>query len=89
MLLLAIYLLIINAAAFLFMLADKLKARRGSWRIPEKTLLWLAIFGGSLGALLGMNLLRHKTQHPKFSFGLPLILVCQILIVIASLSWLS
>ena len=82
MLLLAIYLLIINAAAFLFMLADKLKARRGSWRIPEKTLLWLAIFGGSLGALLGMNLLRHKTQHPKFSFGLPLIFVFQILLLI-------
>ena len=82
---LSIYLFIINAAAFLFMLADKIKARRGSWRISEKTLLWLAVLGGSLGATLGMNLFRHKTQHPKFSIGLPLILVAWILLLVALL----
>ena len=82
MLLLSIYLLIINAAAFLFMLADKLKARRGSWRISEKTLLLLAILGGSLGATVSMNLFRHKTLHPKFSLGLPLLLITHILLLL-------
>lgn len=82
MLLISVYLLIINAAAFLFMLADKLKARRGSWRISESTLLWLAILGGSLGATLGMKLFRHKTLHLKFSLGLPLLLIMHILLVL-------
>ena len=82
MLLLAIYLLIINATAFLFMLADKQKARRGCWRISEATLMWLAALGGSLGATLAMNLFRHKTQHLKFSLGLPLLLVAHILALI-------
>lgn len=68
------YLLLINAAGFLFMLADKRKARRGAWRIPEATLMGIAAAGGSLGSLLGMYLFRHKTRHRKFSFGLPLLL---------------
>lgn len=71
------YLIIINAAAFLLMLIDKQKAKRGKWRIPEKTLLGAALLGGSIGAILGMNLFRHKTKHPKFSVGLPLILAGQ------------
>lgn len=82
MILLSVYLLIINAAAFLFMLADKLKARRGSWRISENTLLLLAVLGGSLGAILGMRLFRHKTLHLKFSLGLPLLLLAHIFILI-------
>ena len=82
MILLAIYLLIINATAFLFMLADKLKARSGRWRIPEATLIRLAALGGSLGATLSMNLFRHKTQHPKFSIGLPLLLAMHILLLL-------
>ena len=60
------------------MLADKLKAKRGAWRIPEATLLGIAAVGGSIGALIGMYLFRHKTRHLKFTLGLPLILCLQI-----------
>ena len=72
------YLVLVNAAAFVLMLADKQKARRGAWRIPEKTLLGIAAIGGSIGAILGMYLYRHKTRHAAFSLGLPLILAVQI-----------
>ena len=77
-----LYLIIINAAGFLLMLADKLKAKLRAWRIPEATLLWIAILGGSIGSLLGMYLFRHKTRHLKFTLGIPLILVLQIVCVI-------
>ena len=76
------YLVLINAAAFVLMLADKQKARRGAWRIPEATLLGVAILGGSIGAIAGMQLFRHKTQHWKFKLGLPLILAVQIGLVL-------
>lgn len=76
------YLVLVNAAAFLFMLADKLKAKRGAWRIPEATLLGLAAIGGSIGAIAGMFLFRHKTRHLKFRIGLPLILGLQIGIIL-------
>ena len=72
-----LYLLIINAAGFLSMLLDKHKAKKNAWRIPERTLLAIACFGGSIGSILGMQLLRHKTRHLKFSLGLPLILAVQ------------
>ena len=76
------YLLILNAAAFLLMLVDKQKAKRNLWRIPEATLMWSAVLGGSIGALLGMNLFRHKTKHLKFTIGIPLILAAQIAAVV-------
>ena len=76
------YLVLINAAAFVLMLADKQKARRGAWRIPEATLLGVAIVGGSIGAIAGMQLFRHKTRHWKFRLGLPLILATQIGLVL-------
>lgn len=79
---LSLYLLIINAAAFLLMLADKRKARQNAWRIPETTLLGIAALGGSLGALLGMRLFHHKTRKPKFSIGIPLLLTSHILLLI-------
>ena len=72
------YLVLVNAAALALMLTDKKKARRGAWRIPEATLLGIAVFGGSIGAIAGMYLFRHKTRHLKFSLGLPLILAVQI-----------
>ena len=72
------YLVLVNAAALALMLTDKKKARRGAWRIPEATLLGIAVFGGSIGAIIGMYLFRHKTRHLKFSLGLPLILAVQI-----------
>ena len=76
-----IYLIIVNALSFLLMLIDKQKAKKDRWRIPEKTLIAAALLGGSLGGIAGMKLFRHKTKHPKFSIGLPVILAVQILIV--------
>lgn len=72
-----LYLLIINAAAFLLMLADKRRARKNLWRIPEATLIGVAALGGSVGALLGMYIIRHKTRHLKFTVGIPVILALQ------------
>lgn len=76
--LILLYLLLINAAAFLLMLADKQKARKNLWRIPESTLMLSAVLGGSMGSLLGMYAFRHKTRHLKFTVGIPLILALQI-----------
>ena len=76
------YLLIINAVGFLLMLADKHKARKKLWRIPEATLLSVAAIGGSIGALMGMYLMRHKTRHLKFTVGIPVILALQIILLI-------
>ncbi len=71
------YLVFINILTFLLYGIDKWKARRGKWRIPEETLIWLAVVGGSMGALLGMYLFRHKTKHKKFTVGVPVILLVQ------------
>ena len=76
-----LYLIIINAAGFLLMLADKRKARRGAWRIPEATLIGAAALGGSIGVLAGMYLVRHKTRHLKFTLGVPFILIGQLVLV--------
>lgn len=75
-----IYLLLINAVAFVLMLIDKYKAKKNLWRIPEATLLWSAVLGGSLGCLLGMQLARHKTKHLRFSLGVPVILAVEIIL---------
>ena len=77
--LLLAYLLIINAVGFALMLIDKWKARKNRWRIPEATLMGIAALGGSVGSLLGMYTVRHKTRHPKFTLGIPLILAVQIM----------
>lgn len=77
-----VYLLIINALGFALMLADKLKAKKNLWRIPEKNLLLVAVLGGSVGSLLGMYTVRHKTQHPKFTLGIPVILAFQLVALI-------
>ena len=75
-----IYLVLINAVSFLLMLVDKHKARKNLWRIPEATLMGAAALGGSLGALAGMYLVRHKTKHLKFTVGIPVLLFLHILI---------
>ncbi len=75
---LILYFLIINALGFLLMLVDKYKARKNKWRIPEATLMGVAALGGSIGSLLGMYTVRHKTKHPKFTIGIPLILIVQL-----------
>ena len=77
-----LYLLLINAGAFVLMLADKQKARKNRWRIPERTLIGSALLGGSLGALLGMYTFRHKTKHLKFTLGVPAILIAQIALAV-------
>lgn len=73
------YLVIINAWGFLIMLIDKQKAKNKNWRIPERSLMHTAVVGGSLGVMLGMLLCRHKTKHLKFTIGVPVILLAQIL----------
>lgn len=75
-----VYLLLINALSFTLMLIDKYKATKNLWRIRESTLLLVAVAGGSVGALIGMYTVRHKTKHLKFTIGIPLILAAQALI---------
>ena len=74
---LGVWLLLLNTAAFAAMGADKRRAGARKWRVPETTLLLLAVFGGSVGGILGMLVFHHKTKKPKFSLGLPLILLAQ------------
>ena len=75
---LAYYLLAINAVAFIVYGIDKYKAKKAKWRIPEATLLLLAVLGGSIGAWMGMKGWHHKTMHKKFKYGIPAILLIQI-----------
>ena len=75
---LAYYLLAINVVAFIMYGIDKYKAMKAKWRIPEATLLLLAVLGGSIGAWMGMKVWHHKTIHKKFKYGIPAILLIQI-----------
>ena len=77
-----LYLLLINAVGLLLMLVDKFKAKKNLWRIPEAPLMTVAALGGSLGSLLGMYTVRHKTKHVKFTVGIPAILNLQIALVL-------
>lgn len=79
---LAVYLLIINAVSFTLMYADKRRARKKQWRISEATLIASALLGGSLGAWCGMQTFHHKTRKPKFKYGVPLILAFHVLIAV-------
>lgn len=72
------YLAAVNLVTFTVYGVDKAKARRGAWRVPEKTLFLLPLLGGSIGALLGMRVFRHKTKHWYFVWGVPAILLAQI-----------
>ena len=67
------YIAVVNVVAFALYGLDKYKAKTGAWRIPEKTLLGIAVIGGSVGALVGMNFFHHKTKHWYFKYGLPAI----------------
>lgn len=75
----AVYLLVVNIAAFVVYGWDKICAKRGMWRVPEKILLLLALLGGSVGAMAGMAIFRHKTLHLKFRYGVPLIMILQLI----------
>lgn len=77
------YILIdLNVLTFFVYGIDKYKAKRGSWRIPESTLLLLALIGGSIGAWFGMKVWHHKTLHKKFKYGIPLILLAQLVLIL-------
>lgn len=76
-----IYLLLVNGFAYLLFAEDKKRARRGQWRIPESTLLLAALCGGSVGALLAMQICRHKTRKWKFRAGIPVILIFQAILL--------
>ena len=76
-----IYWAAINVVTFFLFGIDKWKAKHSKWRIEEATLLRWAAFGGSIGALLGMKVWHHKTQHNKFKYGVPAILVAQLILV--------
>lgn len=77
MIIIIIYLVVANIVGFVLMGADKSKARRGAWRIPEKTFFIVSLLGGSLGTFLGMMIFRHKTRHWYFILGIPLIIILQ------------
>lgn len=79
---LAVYLAVINLAMFIVYGADKRRARKGKWRVPEKTLFLLPLLGGSAGALLGMRVFHHKTRHWYFVWGIPAILLAQIALAV-------
>ena len=76
-----IYLAVINVVTFFMYGVDKWKAKRSKWRIPEATLLGLAVLGGSVGAWLGMKVWHHKTLHKKFRYGVPAIIIVQIALI--------
>jgi uncharacterized membrane protein YsdA (DUF1294 family) len=79
---LIIYFVIINIVGFAIMGIDKRKAIKRAFRIPEATLFIVALIGGSVGSILGMQVFRHKTRHWYFVFGMPAILAIQIALFI-------
>lgn len=76
------YLIVVNIITFFVFAIDKKRAVRNKWRIPEKTLMGLAVIGGSVGALAGMTMFRHKTRKLMFRFGIPIILIFQIAVIL-------
>ena len=79
---LLVWLAVINLLTFIVYGADKRRARKGKWRVPEKTLFLLPLLGGSIGVLLGMRVFHHKTKHWYFVWGIPAILLAQIALAV-------
>lgn len=77
-----IYVISLNLLGFTVMGIDKYKAKKGLWRIPEATLFIIALIGGSIGSIIGMYSFRHKTRHFSFVFGMPAILILQIIVIV-------
>ena len=77
-----IYLVAINIVTFFMYGIDKWKAKNSKWRIRETALLGLAVLGGSIGAWLGMKVWHHKTQHKKFKYGVPAIIIVQLALIV-------
>ena len=78
----ALYLTAVNLAGFAVMGIDKQKAIRHLWRIRESTLFLIALIGGSLGSIIGMRVFHHKTRHWYFVYGMPAILILQVILVV-------
>ncbi len=76
------YLFVINTLTFLLYGIDKYKAKKNQWRISEATLLMMAVFGGRIGAWIGMRLWHHKTKHKKLKYGIPVIIIIQVGLVV-------
>ncbi|MBQ9297759.1 MAG: DUF1294 domain-containing protein [Clostridia bacterium] len=77
-----IYIIVINVIGFFAMGLDKWKSKKGSWRIPEKTLFTITLLGGGFGTILGMYTFRHKTKKLYFTIGFPVILISEILLIV-------
>ena len=75
-----VWLVLVNILDFALMGVDKRRARRDAWRVRERTFFLLALLGGTLGAILGMRLFRHKTKHWYFRYGLPVLLAVQVVL---------
>lgn len=86
MTLLISYVIIMNIIGFALMGIDKHKAKKRAFRIPEATLFTVALIGGSIGSILGMYTFRHKTRHRSFVYGMPAILIIQVVLVILILT---
>ena len=80
------WVLVFSLADFLLMGVDKRRARRGAWRVPEKTFFLVAVLGGSPGAILGMRLFHHKTRRDYFAVGLPLMLAAQAAVLFCAMN---
>ena len=76
------YLFAINIVSFFLYGIDKYKAKKNKWRIPEATLLMIAVIGGSIGAWVGMRIWHHKTMHKKFKYGIPVIIIFQVALAV-------
>ena len=79
---LILFFVIVNVMAYLFMHIDKNNARNGRKRLSEASLLTTAAIGGSIGMLVSMYVLHHKTRKKKFKYGIPVILVLQVLLIL-------
>lgn len=82
----AFYFAVISLVTAAITIADKIKAKKGAFRIPENTLIVLALLGGSAAEYFTMRLIRHKTLHKKFMIGLPLIIILQLLLITLAFS---
>ncbi|WP_032122076.1 DUF1294 domain-containing protein [Clostridium amazonitimonense] len=79
--LILLYVIFLNVLGFSSMYIDKSRAKRSKWRIKESSLLLISALGGSIGSYLGMKLLRHKTRHNKFKYGIPIIILIQLIVI--------
>lgn len=84
--LLLAYFIIMNLIGFLLMGIDKYKAKKRAFRIPEATLFIVAVIGGSIGSIIGMYAFRHKTKHWRFVYGMPIILLLQLILFVMLLN---